>query len=94
MDNGEEVDAFAYIMHDEDDFKPGFPSLVYYNAVKQGYKDFGFDQSLLEEALDESTKQQRPFGFPMTAEEALRSCELCQESDDAMNRKKGEGGEE
>lgn len=83
LDNGEEIEAFAYIMHDEDDFQPGFPSSEYYRTVKEGYMDFGFDLSILKQALLDSTQEQRPFGWmssiedgmlmghPLTAEEAL-----------------------
>jgi hypothetical protein len=42
-------DAFVYIMHEERLL--GIPDRRYVRTCSQGYKQFGFDQRILEEAL-------------------------------------------
>ena len=52
MDNGREVDAFVYIMHED---RPiGVPSHYYVDACLEGYKRFKFDGSYLYEAYRKS----------------------------------------
>ncbi len=48
------IEAFAYIMHEK--FTLGEPSQRYVNTVLEGYKTFGFDKSLIEEAIRYSSK--------------------------------------
>ncbi len=53
--NGEDLgvrECFAYIMHE--DRKIGIPTKAYIDTCKQGYEDFGFDESLLMKALSRS----------------------------------------
>lgn len=45
-------EALVYIMKDE--FSYHLPSLDYINTCKVGYEHFGFDSSILDEALDYS----------------------------------------
>ena len=46
------VDAFAYVM---DEHRPlGMPSAHYYNVCLEGYRHFGFDESVLKRAVRES----------------------------------------
>lgn len=52
-DECEEIDAFAYIMHE--DRKLGAPSDEYLQIVIEGYNSFGFDVRLLEEAVEYSS---------------------------------------
>jgi hypothetical protein len=47
-------DAFVYIMHE--DRRLGIPSGYYVRTCLMGYKYFGFDQEVLEEALTHSVK--------------------------------------
>ena len=42
------LDAFVYIMHEER--KLGCPSESYMERCREGYRDFGFDTSFLDEA--------------------------------------------
>jgi len=84
LENGTKINGFAYIMVDRKEWQTGFPSNRYYGIVKQGYKNFGFDQKLITEALERSVARfgnlgwvtkvvdGRLMGFPMTAEQALR----------------------
>lgn len=53
-ETGQEIDAFAYIMWER--FPLGEPTDVYIETVRQGYKDFGFDFALIEEALSDSKR--------------------------------------
>ena len=53
--HSEAIDAFAYIMDEVN--KLGAPTPTYYEIVKQGYKDFGFDFNLIEEAIAYSKGQ-------------------------------------
>ena len=48
--NGEKVNGLVYIMENP---KKAIPQKDYYERVKQGYKDFEFDLSYLEEARRE-----------------------------------------
>ena len=41
--------AFVYIMHEERPF--GVPSPAYVHTCRQGYRAFGFDENVLDEAL-------------------------------------------
>ena len=41
--------AFIYIMHEERPF--GIPSPIYVHTCRQGYRSFGFDEDVLDEAL-------------------------------------------
>ena len=41
--------AFVYIMHE--DRRYGIPSSAYVRICRQGYREFGFDDDLLDEAL-------------------------------------------
>lgn len=53
-DGEKEVPAFAYIMHED---RPlGVPSIRYVDTVKEGYQEFGFDESLIDEAIEYSNK--------------------------------------
>lgn len=49
---GSLVPAFIYIMHE--DRKLGIPSSRYVSTCMEGYDDFGFDKSLLREAVKRS----------------------------------------
>ena len=83
LDDGQRIEAFAYIMTDDEQNQPGFPSRAYYERVKEGYADFGFNPDFVKAALEVSVARFAPFGwasrivdghimgFPMTAEEAL-----------------------
>ena len=42
------VKAFVYIMHEA--FRPGPPAESYMALCREGYRDFGFDRALLDEA--------------------------------------------
>ena len=48
--NGLKIDAMAYLMRL--DAKVGYPSTFYIETLKHGYRDFGFDMSILQEALN------------------------------------------
>ena len=58
--DGEIVNAFLYIMNPQ--FSYHTPTQKYIDICMQGYKDFGFSQDLLEEAL-EFTKQNLPKSY-------------------------------
>lgn len=47
--------AFVYIMHE--DRKLGTPSTRYFTTCAQGYRDFGFDTSLLMDAYNYSFRE-------------------------------------
>lgn len=47
--------AMVYIMDERRVF--GTPSFSYYNTLRRGYKDFGFDLNILEHGLLESCKR-------------------------------------
>ena len=49
------VKAFVYIMHE--DRKLGTPSTRYFTTCAQGYRDFGFDTSLLMDAYNYSFRE-------------------------------------
>jgi len=57
MENGTKttINAFAYIMHEERSF--GAPSEEYVKRVQIGYKNFGFDKKLIDEAIEFSVKE-------------------------------------
>ena len=44
--------AFVYIMHE--DRRPGLPSASYMEACAEGYRSFGFDTGVLEDAVQAS----------------------------------------
>ena len=56
-DNGNKtiINAFAYIMHE--DRKLGAPSEEYVRRVQIGYKNFGFDKKIIDEAIEFSVKE-------------------------------------
>ena len=51
---GTQVEAMVYIMNEKAQI--GMPSLSYYEIIRTGYKNAGFDVSVLEEALNISKK--------------------------------------
>lgn len=55
-ENEEEIDAFVYIMHE--DRKLGAPTERYISTVKKGYADFGFDFSIIKEAIEFSSEKE------------------------------------
>ena len=50
MVNGQEIDAMAYIMRL--DATVGYPANFYINTLQHGYRDYGFDLTILKEALN------------------------------------------
>lgn len=46
------LDAFVYIMHE--DRKMGVPARYYVETCMEGYRDFGFDEAVLREAVEYS----------------------------------------
>ena len=52
--NGKTVSAMVYIMNDGRDINP--PGRYYYNIIRQGYLDCGFDTGVLTEAPKHSAK--------------------------------------
>lgn len=52
--NGQKVDALIYVM--KDNFSYHRPSKIYIETCEEGYLDFGFDKSILDEALKYSLK--------------------------------------
>ncbi len=52
MNNGKTVSGMVYVMDKQRDF--GIPSKSYYDLVRQGYIDCGFDTAILDRAVDES----------------------------------------
>lgn len=51
-DSGETTKEHCYIYIMNEDKHPGLPSERYVKTCTQGYKDFGFDVKVLEDALD------------------------------------------
>lgn len=49
-----EAEAFIYIMHEEREI--GMPSRFYVQTCAEGYRDFGFDETYLAEAIEISRK--------------------------------------
>lgn len=47
--------AFIYIMHEDRPY--GIPSNSYLEVCQEGYKDFGFDESYLFKALEDSKEE-------------------------------------
>lgn len=58
LETGEKIEAMVYIMTDKmkERIQINTPSSSYLNSVKKGYKDAGFDQKVLKEALKLSYK--------------------------------------
>ncbi len=52
MEDGRTVSGMVYIMDKQMDF--GIPTKSYYDIVRQGYIDCGFDTAILDKAVDES----------------------------------------
>ena len=50
-----EKEAMVYIMRT--DAKEGVPSIYYEKTVRQGYKDFGFDEKYLDDSIWESIQR-------------------------------------
>ncbi|HHV45271.1 MAG TPA: gamma-glutamylcyclotransferase [Firmicutes bacterium] len=50
---GEWVEAMAYVMNDG--WSLGMPGEGYLHTIREGYEAFGFDQSILEEAVEYSS---------------------------------------
>ena len=48
--NGESVDAMVYVMNDGHEF--GAPTESYYNSIKKGYADAGFDVGFLDKSVE------------------------------------------
>ena len=46
--------AFVYVMHEERPF--GEPSQAYVDACREGYREFGFDERLIDKAVGRSVK--------------------------------------
>ncbi len=56
IDTGEIVtqSVFSYVMCES--ASPGMPSDLYLRICKEGYRSFGFDESVLERAIDDTKK--------------------------------------
>ncbi|WP_418750020.1 gamma-glutamylcyclotransferase family protein [Frisingicoccus sp.] len=54
---GERKTAMVYIMHEENPL--GIPSQRYQEVISNAYRKFGFDSTILEKALAESSIQKR-----------------------------------
>lgn len=52
MDSGKSLTGMVYIMDKQMDF--GIPTKSYYDIVRQGYIDCGFDTKVLDQAVDQS----------------------------------------
>lgn len=52
MENGETETGMVYIMHEER--KLGLPTFHYYQILQNAYEKFGFDEKILEDALEYS----------------------------------------
>ena len=50
-----EKEAMVYIMRT--DAKEGIPSVSYEKTVRQGYKDFGFDEKYLNQSIEDTVKR-------------------------------------
>ena len=66
--DGEEVDAFVYVM--TEGHQMGMPSQHYVDVIAEGYRSAGFDLNILQEAINqtaqrmsEEPEQQSMFGF-------------------------------
>lgn len=55
---GETADAFVYIMNG--DRPVGRPTNTYLETCATGYRDFGFDETILAKALEESDAEELP----------------------------------
>ena len=49
--NGEQVDAFGYIMNRD---RPALPAYSYYETIEDGYNDVGLDTAHLRKAIEET----------------------------------------
>ena len=49
---GQDIQAMAYIMNEG--FPPALPGPYYYNTILQGYRDCGFDEDILNTAVQET----------------------------------------
>ena len=54
MENGQPTSGMVYIMHEEREL--GLPTAHYYRVLLKAYKKFGFDEEILEDAVDYSDK--------------------------------------
>ena len=58
--NGKNVNAMVYIMNEGTrgyDYRPlGSPGAYYYNVIREGYKDAGFDMDVLRKATSDSVE--------------------------------------
>ena len=55
MENGESTTGMVYIMHEER--KLGLPTAYYYEVLLTAYLKFGFDEKILEDAIEYSDKK-------------------------------------
>ncbi len=53
--NNRNIKGIIYIMHEDRKFE--IPKKWYIDICKDGYKEFGFDASILDEAVDYSTRK-------------------------------------
>ncbi len=51
---GKEKDAFLYVMNNDNDYH--IPSDKYVEICKKGYKDFNFDEAILDKAYNDTCK--------------------------------------
>ena len=51
---GKEKDAFLYVMNNDNDYH--IPSDEYIEICKKGYKDFNFDETILDKAYSDTCK--------------------------------------
>ena len=49
------LDCFVYIMHEYRPF--GLPDGYYVEKCREGYRDFGFDEAVLDKALDDTSSE-------------------------------------
>ena len=54
MDDGRTVRGMVYIMDQTRDF--GRPTIGYYETVRKGYRDCGFDTAILDQAVQDSVQ--------------------------------------
>ncbi len=54
--NGKRVSAMIYIMN-ETGHPYSLPSLFYFDTIKEGYKNAGFDVNILHQAVNDSKKE-------------------------------------
>ena len=57
MNSGRQIEAFAYIMCEER--KYGKPSLTYIETCLKGYRDFGFNESKIYNAIKRSIRRMK-----------------------------------